>query len=248
MTTEAEPAYTIDELAAHTGVPSRTIRFYQSKGALPAPRREGRVAVYGPEHVERLQTIAELQDRGLRLDAIRDVLKQMESGGDSLQAWLGIGERLQAPWLEEQPLVLTRDELAGRIGARAPGLISRLEKVGTVRRTGDSLPPTFVVQSPGLLDIIIELERAGVDIETASGAGDILRRRLTKAAKELVEHFSKRIGEGFGRGGDIDDVVESFEAFRLLGATAVQIIFAQEMERALRRFVESGKPIPPSRS
>ena len=30
--------YTIDELAARSGVPSRTIRFYQAKGVLPPPR------------------------------------------------------------------------------------------------------------------------------------------------------------------------------------------------------------------
>src|ERR1700736_252629 len=46
------PIYTIDQLAAVTSVPSRTIRFYQAQGALPRPHRVGRVAHYGPEHVE----------------------------------------------------------------------------------------------------------------------------------------------------------------------------------------------------
>ncbi|MDP6080909.1 MAG: AMP-binding protein, partial [Arenicellales bacterium] len=49
-----ELEYTIDELAAETQVPSRTIRFYQSKKALPAPERRGRKAVYTAEHAERL--------------------------------------------------------------------------------------------------------------------------------------------------------------------------------------------------
>ena len=35
---KAEGEYTIDELAAVSQVPSRTIRFYQSKGAMPRPR------------------------------------------------------------------------------------------------------------------------------------------------------------------------------------------------------------------
>ena len=52
-TTESEaPKYTIDELAAASHVPSRTIRFYQSKGVLMAPQIKGRVAFYGDEHVE----------------------------------------------------------------------------------------------------------------------------------------------------------------------------------------------------
>jgi len=40
--------YTIDDLAAVSRVPSRTIRFYQSKGALQSPKIKGRVAFYGP--------------------------------------------------------------------------------------------------------------------------------------------------------------------------------------------------------
>src|ERR1700728_2599145 len=64
------PAHTIDDLAALTRVPSRTIRFYQAKGVLPRPELRGRVAYYGPAHVQRLELIASLQDRGLRIDAI----------------------------------------------------------------------------------------------------------------------------------------------------------------------------------
>jgi len=52
---------TIDELAAASRVPSRTIRFYQSRGALMAPEIRGRVAFYGKQHVERLKLIAQLQ-------------------------------------------------------------------------------------------------------------------------------------------------------------------------------------------
>ena len=40
-----------------------TIRFYQKRRLLPPPDREGRVAWYGPEHVERLARIRELQRR-----------------------------------------------------------------------------------------------------------------------------------------------------------------------------------------
>ena len=64
-----EETLTIDELAAASRVPSRTIRFYQSRGALMAPEIRGRVAFYGKPHIERLKLIAQLQDRGLRIDA-----------------------------------------------------------------------------------------------------------------------------------------------------------------------------------
>src|SRR5207302_4738297 len=79
--------YTIDQLATLTRVPSRTIRFYQSKGALPSPRIRGRVAYYGPDHIERLKLIGSLQDRGLRIRAIRDLLVQADKGELALNEW-----------------------------------------------------------------------------------------------------------------------------------------------------------------
>ncbi|HEY2733828.1 MAG TPA: helix-turn-helix domain-containing protein, partial [Polyangiales bacterium] len=86
--------YTIDQLAAKTGVPSRTIRFYQAKGVLDPPKRRGRVAFYDDSHANRLVMVSELQDKGLRLRAIRDYIVTPDADGDSLQQWLGIGQRI----------------------------------------------------------------------------------------------------------------------------------------------------------
>src|SRR6266571_1714965 len=58
---------TFAELAARTGLPGRTIRFYIAKGLLPGPTKAGRAAAYGPEHLQRLQRIRRLQDKGLTL-------------------------------------------------------------------------------------------------------------------------------------------------------------------------------------
>src|SRR3954447_4763659 len=82
MTTEepAQAEFTIDELASAASVPSRTIRFYQSRGALMPPEVRGRVAYYGRSHLERLKLIAQLQDRGLRIDTIRDLVTSIDRG------------------------------------------------------------------------------------------------------------------------------------------------------------------------
>jgi DNA-binding transcriptional MerR regulator len=238
-----EVEYTIDELAAITGVPSRTIRFYQSKGTLPSPRRRGRVALYGPDHVERLKVIAELQDRGLRLDAIRDVLNQIEWGGDSLQSWLGVGERLQTPWTDERPMMLTRDELLARFEGGRPGLIADLERSGIIRRETDAMPASYLVPSPGLLDIGFRLEKAGIDVDTALGAAALMRKYVSRLSDDLVSYFADRAGKGFGRDGAPEDVVMAYDAVRPIGFDALRIIFAQEIERSLREFVESGRAV-----
>jgi DNA-binding transcriptional MerR regulator len=227
--------YTIDELAAAARVPSRTIRFYQSKGALPGPKIRGRVAYYGPEHVERLKLIGTLQDRGLSIRAIRDVLHQADRGELALNEWLGLEQQLQEPWAHDRPRVVDEAELAELIGAR-PGAIAELTRLGQIERRQDS----YIIASPALLQLALRLEAAGIDFETAAGAAAILRKQLRRAAGELTDYFFARIGEGFGRDVTAGDLGDAYKALRPLGQEAVRVVFAQEMERALRDLVDSG--------
>jgi DNA-binding transcriptional MerR regulator len=60
----------VEDLAGRADVSVDTIRFYQKRRLLPPPAREGRVGWYGPEHLERLGRIRELQGRGLTLALI----------------------------------------------------------------------------------------------------------------------------------------------------------------------------------
>ncbi|HEV3202461.1 MAG TPA: helix-turn-helix domain-containing protein [Bryobacteraceae bacterium] len=55
---------TLAELADASGLPARTIRFYIARRVLNGPVKAGRGAVYGPEHLERLQQIQRLQAEG----------------------------------------------------------------------------------------------------------------------------------------------------------------------------------------
>ena len=47
----------MEQLAATCEVSVDTVRYYQSRGLLPPPEREGRVAWYGPEHADRIREI-----------------------------------------------------------------------------------------------------------------------------------------------------------------------------------------------
>jgi DNA-binding transcriptional MerR regulator len=243
---EPEPVrYTIDELAAASGVPSRTIRFYQAKGALTAPERRGRVAYYGDEHVERLKLVGHLQDRGLSLKAIRDVIQRADAGDFSVGEWLGIGEVLQAPWTDDRPRMFTEEELADLFGdSNRPGLIADLIRSGMLRREGAGDAAAYVAPSPGLLQIALKLDSAGVSLEAAEKAHEILRRRLSRASDELAEFFVQRANED---GLDPEEVSRSLEALRAMGIEAVRLVFAQEIERSLRQMVEDGRALPPRR-
>lgn len=236
--------YTIDELAAQTGVPSRTIRFYQAKGALLPPVRRGRVAYYDDSHAERLRLVAHMQDRGLSLRAIRDLLQRTEGGEVSVSEWLGVGEQLRAPWTDDRPRVCTEAELEQLLGpVNRPGLVSDLARANLVRRETQTSPVTYFIPSPGMLQIALGLERSGVPIEAARIAHEILRKQLSRAADDLVQYFVKRAQEAEGP----EEVTRSFQALRSLGSEAVRLVFAQEVERSLREAVEQGRALPPSK-
>jgi DNA-binding transcriptional MerR regulator len=234
--------YSIDDLAAATGVPSRTIRFYQSKGALPRPQRRGRVAVYTDDHAERLRVIADLQDRGLRLHAIRDLLGRSTRPDLSVQEWLGLGRKLGEPWADEPPRILTEDEVRQLIGDRPAGTIAALSRAGLVEPQGDGLPVTYLVRSPQLVEVALRLDDAGVDVDTSVGAEQIIRRHLAKTADDLVAYFADRAGQQFARGASPDELAELMGALRPLGADAVRVVFVEEVGRALREMFESAAP------
>ncbi|MBZ0236239.1 MAG: MerR family transcriptional regulator [Deltaproteobacteria bacterium] len=229
-----DAAMTIDELAAHTGVPTRTIRFYQARGALMRPEIRGRVAYYVGAHVERLRLIAQLQDRGLRIDAIRDVVAGIDRGELDLAEWLGLEREVQAPWADDQAKTVDEDGLYALAGSRRPGLVADLLRAGLVERRDGGV---YLVPSPALLGITTKLAASGIDLTIAVEAGEVLRKHLGRAVKDLVELFVKRIKHG-----DVafDDPEGTFASLRPLGTEAVKVLFAREMERELRKLLESG--------
>jgi DNA-binding transcriptional MerR regulator len=237
MTSESDgAAYTIDELAAVSRVPSRTIRFYQSKGALHGPMIKGRVAFYGAEHVERLKLIAQLQDRGLRIDAIRELVSRIDRGELDANEWLGLEQALQAPWAHDQARTVTEAELHELAGTQRVGLIGDLVAARLVERHKD----VYLVKSPALLQVVMKLEGAGVDLEHAARGGEIIRKHMAKVASDLSEYYFKHAAD-FGQTGESRDLAGAFQALRPMGMEAVRVIFGQEMEKVLRRLVESGK-------
>ncbi len=231
MTDDA--TFTIDDLAGRTAVPSRTIRFYQSKGLVPPPVMKGRVAYYGPKHVERLELVAQLQDRGLRIDGIRELVKRLDEGSLDVGDWLGLDAQLSQPWGGDRPRTMSEDELVALYGRKRTGLLTDLVRHAEVERKGD----TFYVPSPALVAIAGKMEAAGVDLAISAKANEVLRRHLGKAATELTELFVAQASDGLVEA-DLSALVESV---RQLGPEAVRTIFAQKMERALRDLLESGR-------
>lgn len=67
---------TLEQLAAAAHMTARNVRAYQTRGLLQPPRREGRVSVYGAEHVERLRQVQQARSRGASLRLLRTLIAE----------------------------------------------------------------------------------------------------------------------------------------------------------------------------
>jgi DNA-binding transcriptional MerR regulator len=72
--------YQISMLAARSGFPASTLRFYEHAGLLPAERSPGGYRLYGDDALERLAFIAAAKGLGLALGEIRELLEVWEHG------------------------------------------------------------------------------------------------------------------------------------------------------------------------
>jgi len=110
--------YTIDELAHIAGMPSRTIRFYNTQGMLPPPTMRGRVAYYGEEHLLVLNIIKELKERqNLPLETIKQML-EIRARYDDVQMNLALKQRLLRPLTRGgQEVLLSKEALTRQTGA-----------------------------------------------------------------------------------------------------------------------------------
>jgi DNA-binding transcriptional MerR regulator len=230
------PGYGLAALVERSGVPARTVRWYQSEGLLPKPSKRGREAVYTDDHLERLSLIAELRDRGLTLTAIRDLVAR-ERPGRTVAEWLGIDATLTAPWSDDRPRIVEREELARLIGERPTGLLAELQDAGYVQPSDTS---TWLVPSPTLLDLALQLHDAGVDIDLTGKLRDMLRRRLSKVVDDAVKLLIERAGTGFAGNATPEELATAIGALRPVARETTSLILAQEVERALRQLVDAG--------
>jgi DNA-binding transcriptional MerR regulator len=118
--------YRVEAVAAACDVSVDTVRYYQSKGLLPPPGREGRVAWYGTEHVDRIREIRALQRKGLTLAAIKRVV---EGGLGRVDADLAAAVAAAQSEGEGDEGALSLDQFAAASGVPA-SLIQAVEREG----------------------------------------------------------------------------------------------------------------------
>ena len=126
---------TIAKLAAGGGVGVETIRFYQRKGLLETPPRDGGIRRYGSGDVRRLRFIRQAQAAGFTLEEIRELLA-LDSSEDRSRARELAGARVKALDARISELKRARDalqRLAKECGAGSSGpcpILASFEEAG----------------------------------------------------------------------------------------------------------------------
>jgi DNA-binding transcriptional MerR regulator len=199
----------VEDLARRADISVDTIRFYQKRRLLPPPAREGRIAWYGPDHLDRLTRIRELRGRGLTLALIARVVE-----GDLDATDAPLAAAVAAADAEGPEQFLTLAELSERSGvpvalleavARDGLLVPRAHDGGERFTTAD----VAIVQQglrlleqglplPELLELAREHHAATIDVaETAVALFDRYVRVPLRASELPDDEKAARLVEAF---------------------------------------------------
>ena len=112
-------AMRIRELAAQVGTTTRTLRYYEAQGLLPAGRSANGYRVYGEQHARLVREIRSLQAIGFSLEEVRPFVECLLAGhgsGDACPASVEVYRRKLA-YLERHIAELgdVRDRLSERL-------------------------------------------------------------------------------------------------------------------------------------
>lgn len=229
---QAAHRLTIDQLAARSGMTVRNIRAHISRGLLPPPRMQGRTALYGTEHVARLELIVGLQQQGFNLAAIRKLVTG--PAAPSAEETVAFYRTALGPWLTEAPEDHEERELAAQFGL-TPGddVVRRLRRLGMLEPLPDG---RLRVLNPTILRVGRELGAMGFGTEQLIDVLDVLLQHSRAVSDAFVQmfldtHWSAYVKEGMPPE-RLPELARVIQALQPLAAQAVVAAFQQQMTQA----------------
>jgi len=220
----------VEDVAQAADVSVDTVRYYQKQRLLPPPERDGRLAWYTAEHLERIARVKQLQRRGFTLAVIRRFLAgELDPADEHLAA--AVAEAGDPGATEE---LFGLDELAARCQAPATLLESLVREGLLVPRTSDDGQPRFSDADVELLANGLRLLETGLPLPELL---DLSRRHhaMTRAvATQAVELFDTHVRQPL-RTADLSEAERAerlVEAFRAL-LPAVTTMVAHHFRRIL---------------
>jgi DNA-binding transcriptional MerR regulator len=235
---------TIEKLSLRSGVTTRNIRAYQSRGLLPAPvsRSGARSAFYTSEHLARLRLVSRLQDRGFSLAGIADLLDALVTG-KSIEQVLGI-ESAMMESEDDQSQLVSESELVAVLpeGIDREATIKQLLAVGLI----DRHQRKYRVRYPSVFQLGVDAAQAGIPIKGLIDEFVRLRGDLHEIALRFVALFAAYVLRPYVEAGlpkeGLPLIVERIKHLRQLAVEATAALMRQSMADEIEAVARANLP------
>jgi DNA-binding transcriptional MerR regulator len=246
MTKREKGWMTIEDLSARTGVTTRNIRAYQSRGLLPSPvsHAGARAAFYTAEHLARLRLVSRLQERGFSLAGIGDLLGAWAEG-KNLDQVLGM-ETAIAQAEEEPSRVVSAAEARELVpeGVDPEQALPRLVAAGLLVRHESG----YRVPHPKVFELGMDALAGGIPFEALLDEFVRLQGDLHGIALRFVSLFTTHIlGPFLEEGMPADrlaDITERMKRLRQLAVEASDVLLRRAMADEIEAAARATLPAP----
>jgi DNA-binding transcriptional MerR regulator len=240
---------TIEELSLRSGVTTRNIRSYQSRGLLPAPvsRPGERSAFYTADHLTRLRLINRLQARGFSLAGIADLVSAW-SEGKSIEHVLGLESAIaEAESADQEDSVLVG---ARELKANLPAGVDADEALKKLVAVGLVVPHAkgYRLRHPKLYELGVDASRAGIPFDALLEEHANLQEDMHRIALRLVGLFANHVLGPFLEAGmpaaRLPDIIEQMKRLRELAIEATVPLIRQALADEIEAAAQARLPPP----
>lgn len=199
--------YRVEELAQAAGISVELVRSYQSKGLLPPPRHQGRVALYDRRHLDRLEHIRQYKARGYSLKAIAELLGRRNA--------MSVVPGALLDEVEEETFTLRELAEHSRV---PPAMLRSLEASGVLRprRFGDE--ERYTALDVRAMQMLLSLLGSGLPMEEFMRVARFQLEAADRVADGAVDLFLRYVREPLRQSGieDVEEAERLATGFRLM--------------------------------
>ncbi len=243
---KTDEALTIEELSFRSGVTTRNIRAYQSRGLIPPPdtRPGERVGYYGPDHVARLRLINRLQERGFSLAGIADLMAAWEEGR-SLDQVMGMESAVAESRPDDSVLI---PEAALRQmtlpGINTEDLLQRLRALGLLVREGQQ----YRLRHPSILQLGAQAAGAGIPIDQLLAEFERIQKDAHRIARRFVKLYNAFVWMPYKDAGmpseRLPEITQRMKQLRQMAVEITQPLMADALTDEIEAIADQNLPMP----
>lgn len=227
--------FTVDELAARANMTVRNVRAYAARGLIEPPRLEGRTGYYHRGHLQRLQLVRDLLDRGYTLAAVEKAV--LSSPASATAPALDLLHLLDEPWSDIEPEVISRDALAALAGVdRDDELIDALVDFGLASWIEDDHESVLLIQ-PAIVRNGAAAVALGLPPKDIIALFPLMRTNLRAIADAFVSDAVASIAQPFINRGlppqEAPQVLGAIEKLLPVASQVTYAMFRQELAAAI---------------